>query len=306
MVRRNFLSIALISSFGILCRPISALNRFSAIRPKVKWGVAIITWKDEYLSAFEDLSKLNVKGIQIRGNVFEKYRSKPKELVTILNKFQLKAPILSGGNLPVDGSERQDVIDSFVSMADFVQKIGGKYLQVTTMARDAYPPGNDSLLKLSKSLNVIGELVKKKGVSLLLHNHMHQVCQNPNELDFVLKNTNPDFVGLLLDVAHYTQAGGNPSEAILKYKDRLELLHIKDLLSPKPGYKGKLDYNYQFVELGKGNKINFVDLLSSLQKIKFRGWCMIELDSVPESNVTPIEATKTSLDYLSKTFSYTF
>lgn len=306
MIRRDFLVKSALGGLGLTALPKLVLGEEAGLYPKVKWGIAIITWNDGYLTAFEEISKLGIKGIQIRGNVFESYKAKPAELVQILDKYNLKAPILSGGNVPFNGSEDQSVIDKFMAMATFVKQIGGKYLQATTASRDAYPPGADKLKKLAKSLNVIGEAVKAKGIRLLLHNHMHQLCQSPQEIDMVLKNTDPESVGFLLDVAHYAQAGGNPAEAIVTYKKRLELLHIKDLLQPKPGHKGKEEYNYQFVELGKGNQIQLDEILKSLKSIRFKGWCMIELDSVPNPATTPLQATKTSLDFLQAKFGYSF
>jgi inosose dehydratase len=78
------------------------------------------------------------------------------------------------------------------------------------------------------------------------------------------------------------------------------------LLSPKPGPSGNPSYNYQFVELGKGNKINLPSVFAALKTVKFKGWCMIELDSVPNPAMTPLQATQVSLDYLKKTFGYSF
>jgi inosose dehydratase len=306
MDRRDFLgsvglfSIACFSDSGFL------FAKDFPPHPKVKWGVAIIPWKDNFMASFPEVSGLGIGGVQIRGNVFERFKLKPEEFKELLKQYQLKAPILSGGDVPFDGGSDAGILSRFEEMADFLKAYGGKYLQVTTQKRDSYPPGKDKLLKLADSLNLIGESVRKKGVKLLLHNHMHQFCQSPAEVEILLNSTQPENVGFLLDIAHYAQAGGLPEDAIIIYKKRLELVHVKDLLSPKPGVSGNPHFNYQFVELGKGNKINLPAVFAALKTIKFKGWCMIELDSVPNPSNSPLQATQVSLDYLTSNFGYSF
>jgi inosose dehydratase len=275
-------------------------------KPKVKWGIALITWGNEYEKGLQEIGDLGVEGVQIRKNVFEGYKNKPDSLKTKLKKLGIKALILSGGNVAPDPAKRKDQVAAFVEMARFVKAIGGKFLQATTRDRDAYPPGKDKLLQTAEALNEIGKAVEETGVKLLLHNHMHQLCETPQELDILMENTNPDVVGLLLDVAHYAQGGGNPAEAISKYKKRLNLLHIKDVLAPKPNHQGPMKYNYQFVELGQGNKMDWKNLFGALKEAKFKGWCIIELDAVPNPASNPKEASQKSLEFLKKEFGYSF
>lgn len=300
--RRSFIKKSAFAGLATLGAAHMPFPLWAEAGPKARWGVAIITWKDDYTKAFEEIASLGVKGIQVRGNVFEAYRAKPKELKAKLKSLGLKAPILSGGNIPADLGNQAQTLEKFLAMADFVSAIGGDFLQVTTQGRDAYPPGKDKLLAIAQSINLLGEKTKEKGVRLLLHNHMHQICQSPEETDTILSATDPRYCGLLLDIAHYAQAGGNPADAIRKYKKRLELLHIKDLLAPKPGHTGKKDHNYQFVELGKGNKIDIPGVLAALADIRFKGWCMIELDEVPRPDSQALDCTRTSLDYLKARF----
>jgi len=305
MNRRLFIERVTLGLSSYLVLPNLAFAN-SKIRPKVKWGIATITWGDTYLKGIEEIGTLGVKGIQIRGNAYQAFKEKPEELKVICKKYKLEIPILSGGDVNPDPKMFEEQKKKFEEMARFVKSVGGTYLQATTSKRDSYPPGKEKLSALAATLNQIGEAVKKEGVELLLHNHMHQLCQSPEEISQVLAETDPEKVGFLLDIAHYSQAGGSPSEAILKYRKRIKLLHIKDVLVPKPNHNGREIYNYQFVELGKGNKINMPEVMTSLKKIGFKGWGMIELDSVPNPKESALEATKTSLEYLKSNFGYTF
>jgi inosose dehydratase len=304
MNRRLFFSSGLLLTLAFVFASFLLSN--DSPKPKVKWGIALITWGAEYEKGLEESAGFGVKGVQIRKNVFDAYKAKPAEFKIKLKKLGIKAPVLSGGNIDGDPAKRQAQVQQFVEMAQFVKSIGGEYLQATTRERDAYPPGKDKLLQLAEAINEIGKAVKETGVKLLLHNHMHQFCETPEELKILMDNTNPEWVGLLLDVAHFAQGGGNPSEAIKTYKKRLQLLHIKDVISPKTNHQGPQKYNYQFVELGKGNQIQWKPLMASLKEVGFKGWCLIELDAVPDPKSNPKEATQVSLDFLSREFGYQF
>jgi len=58
---------------------------------------------------------------------------------------------------------------------------------------------------------------------------MGSLSERPEELDQIMSASDPRYVKLELDIAHYLQGGGDPVKAIEKYSDRLLFLHIKDV-----------------------------------------------------------------------------
>lgn len=74
--------------------------------------------------------------------------------------------------------------------------------------------------------------------------------------------------------------------AIRKYADRLLFRHIKDLRQPQ-----------QFVELGRGS-VDLRGVFAALREVKFGGWVVVELDSVPDKGGTPKESAEISKRYL--------
>jgi inosose dehydratase len=102
--------------------------------------------------------------------------------------------------------------------------------------------------------------------------------------------SDPRFVKLELDIAHYFQGGGDPVKAIEKFSDRLLFLHIKDVEQVSKSV-------YRFVELGRG-LVDVPAVFGSLGKTGFRGWAVIELDEVPENAHSPKEAAAANKEYL--------
>ncbi len=275
-------------------------------KPKVKWGISLALWKDSFETGFQEAASLGLRAVQPGMNVYEAYKNKPGELKSKLKKAGLKMPVFSGGQIDGDPARRQSQIQELTEIARFVKSAGGKYLQVGTSQRNAYPPGKDKLIQLAQALSEIAEALEKTGIKLLLHPQMYQMCESPEELKIVIDNTKPELVGLVLDAGHFALAGGNPAEAVSLYKNRIKLVHIQDVVSPFPGHQGSKKSNYRFVEAGKGNKISWPDFFKVLKQNGFRGWCMIETDAPADRKSTPKQISQNSLGYLSQTFGYRF
>jgi inosose dehydratase len=127
------------------------------------------------------------------------------------------------------------------------------------------------------------------------HNHMRSLGEAPDEVDALMDATDPRYVKLLLDVAHYAQGGGDPVKAIEKHHQRILFLHIKDVENVTP--KDESSSNYRFVELGRG-RVDLPAVFAALNKVSFEGWAIVELDSVPDKSRTPKESAIISKTYI--------
>lgn len=165
-------------------------------------------------------------------------------------------------------------------------------------------PTEAELVRLAQVMNEIGKRTKEIGIQTTYHNHMNQFGETPEEVETLVKNMNPAYAKLLLDVAHYFQGGGNPAEAVLKYKDVIHAFHIKDVEAPVKGQESNLK-SYKFVELGQG-KVDLVAVFKNIDQIKFKGWAIVELDSVPDKARTPLQCGEISRNFLSDKIGYQF
>jgi inosose dehydratase len=121
---------------------------------------------------------------------------------------------------------------------------------------------------------------------------MTSVGQPPEAIDAILEASDPNYVFLELDVAHYLQGGGDPAAAIRKYGRRILFMHFKDVKNAATGS------GYEWEELGKG-RVDFPAVFAALDAIQVRGWGIVELDRVPSGQeLSPKEANAVSLRYL--------
>ena len=264
----------------------------------IQFGYASITWGGNDLQAIKDISELGFRGIQLRSNILKDYGERPQALRELLDQHKLELVALSSGGVGIAPGTEADEIAKHVRNAQFVRDAGGRYLQVTDSARTKgrKPMASD----FNQLVQVLTEISKRSidlGVPLGYHNHMNSLGEAPDEVDRIMDAVDRRYVKLELDIAHYKQGGGDPARAIRQYHDRLLFLHIKDVESPVPGATGDLSRSYRFVELGRGN-VNLPAVFQALKEIKFRGWAVIELDSVPDKSRTPKESALISKKYL--------
>jgi len=263
---------------------------------RIRFGYAAITWGGNDLQAIKDISGVGFRGIQIRSNVLKDFGDKPKALAEILKQHQLTFVALSGGGPRNDEYVAAEEIATQVKHATFLRDAGGLYLQMTDSARpkDRKPESRD-FKALGRLLTDIGKRTSDLGIPVAYHNHMRSLGEAPDEVDALMDATDPKYVKLLLDVAHYAQGGGDPVKAIRKHHDRILFLHIKDVETIAPSNESTS--NYRFVELGRG-RVDLPAVFAALGAVNFRGWAIVELDSVPDKARTPIESALISRKYI--------
>jgi inosose dehydratase len=291
--RREFLSRLGLTALTL---PVLSWAEAAAISvPGLKLGYSAITWGGNDVLAIQEIAALGFKGIQLRSNVLKEYGSKPEELLALLKKHKLELVMFSGGNANINTGNDQAVIENLVKTARFVKALGGKDIQITNSSRPKTgAPSTQDLQAYGKLLNEIGKQTLAFGVQVNYHNHMHQLGETPQEVEVILASCDPENVKLELDVAHYHQGGGNPAEAVRKYRSRLHALHLKDV-RPKTGTTDARPYT--FVELGQG-QVDLPGVFKALQQIKFKGWGIVELDSVPDKSKTPRQCAEITKAYL--------
>nr|WP_121274286.1 sugar phosphate isomerase/epimerase [Pedobacter schmidteae] len=292
--RRSFLAqIGLLSATPLL----ASTDLLAAALPAsgIQYGYAAITWGNNIRQSIQDISSLGFKGIQLRANAYTEFGKKPDELISLLKDAKLKLAMYSSGNANINTGNDEAEIAKHVESARFVKILGGKSIQLTNSSRPKTGAvANEDLIKYAKLMNEIGKRTAAIGIKTTYHNHMGQLGQTPEEVDVILQHSDPKNVKLLLDIAHYQQGGGDPVAAILKYKDRLDCLHIKDVKDTGDA-KG-----YVFVELGQG-RVNLRSVFATLKTINYNGYAIVELDAVPVKGRTPLQSGQITKDYLKNT-----
>jgi inosose dehydratase len=272
--------------------------RLVAAPGDIQFGYAAITWQGQDRQAIEDVSAVGFKGIQLRTSALPEFGDKPAALKELLAKHRLTMVAFSSGNVRIDLQFEAEDIATHMKHARFVRDVGGLFLQLTDTRPKRELTAAD-YQRLGRLMTEIGKRTADIGIPVAYHNHMNNIGERPEEVDRVLDATDPRYVKVLLDIAHYQQGGGDPMRAVRKFSDRILFLHIKDVQSPLPGNTGDPMRSYRFVELGRG-KVDIKSVFTALNEVKFRGWAIVELDAVPDKARTPKASAIIARTYLEK------
>jgi inosose dehydratase len=259
---------------------------------EIRLGCAALTWGDNAANAISDIAADGFAGIQLRAPTLDQIPD-PHALRDLLAQHKLTFVALSSGSTSLDPAERQKQLETHVAHARYVHEAGGLYMQlISANAKPGQTFSADQYKLQGEIFTEIGKRAADDGIKLGFHNHMNSIGQPPEAVDAILEASDPNYVYLLLDVAHYLQGGGDPAAAIHKYSKRILFVHFKDV-------KNSDNANgYEWVELGKG-RVDFPGVIAALHDVHFRGWGVVELDSVPKGDpLTPKEANAASLQYL--------
>ena len=291
--RREFVRSTALTAAAIATTDV---RRLIAAPGDIQFGYAAITWQGQDRQAIEDVSAVGFKGIQLRTSALPEFGDKPAALKELLAKHRLTMVAFSSGNVRIDPQFEAEDLATHLKHARFVRDVGGLYLQLTdTRPKRALVAADYQ--RLGKLMTEIGKRTADLGIPVAYHNHMNNIGERPEEVDRVLEATDPRFVKVLFDIAHYQQGGGDPVRAVRKFADRILFLHIKDVQSPLPGNTGDPMRSYRFVEIGRG-KVDVKGVFAALNEVKFRGWAIVELDAVPDKARSPKDSAVIARQYL--------
>ncbi len=89
----------------------------------------------------------------------------------------------------------------------------------------------DDAKKAVADFNRAGKILKDNGITLCYHDHGYEFGPygDGTFLDYIIQNTNPEYVSFEMDIMWTFHGGGDPAKLLYKYKDRWKMLHLKDI-----------------------------------------------------------------------------
>ena len=158
-----------------------------------------------------------------------------------------------GISIPSTGTGFEQLEENPQAVADRVKALGAKYVMC------AWIPHNGDFTKANadraiKAFNEGGKVLKENGIIFKYHVHGYefQPYGNGTLLDYIIENTNPEYVSLQMDVMWTHFGGGDPVALLKKYGNRWVSLHLKDFRKGAPKDMTGLTGPENDVPLGTG------------------------------------------------------
>src|SRR6186997_3445304 len=233
-----------------------------------KMGIASYTFRKLSLDdTIKAMQRLNLKYISIK-DFHLALTSTTAERQAAMQKLKAAGiTALSCGNITMQNDEK-DIRRAF----DYAKDCG-----MPTIVCSPHPD----------SMSILDKMVKEYDIKLAIHNHgpEDKKFPSPNDVYKAVQNFDKR-IGLCIDVGHTARAKVNPAESIVKYKDRLYDLHLKDI--------NTTEANGKTIEAGRG-VLDLPAILGALQKIKYPYLVSIEYE---EWENDPLPSVSETVGYI--------
>lgn len=124
-------------------------------------------------------------------------------------------------------------------------------------------------------------IVRRAGFEPTFHHHAGTFVESPAEIDRFLAHVD---VGLTLDTGHLFIAGGDPVEAVERWGERINHLHLKDVdltelrrVLALGGGMNEVWSSGSFVAFGRGD-IDLRAVMTAMDERDYDGWIVVEQD----------------------------
>jgi inosose dehydratase len=142
---------------------------------------------------------------------------------------------------------------------------------------------------------IAGTVRHHTGLRSVFHHHCAGFIETPDELERLMRLTDPALVGLCFDTGHYRFGGGDPLLGLMQFRERIWHVHFKDC-SPEVHRQSRAkEWDYFeslkhgiFCELGAGD-VDFASIVSELRRTHYQGWIVVEQEV--------LAGTRTPRDY---------
>jgi len=136
-----------------------------------------------------------------------------------------------GIRIPSTGAGYEDLVNKIDSVVWRAKTLGAKYVMC------AWIPHQDNVLtfenakKAVEDFNKAGKILKENGLTFCYHAHGYefQRYEDGTLLDYMFKNTNPEYVSFQMDIFWIQFGGGDPVALLKKYGSRWKMMHLKDM-----------------------------------------------------------------------------
>lgn len=246
-------------------------------------GLQLFSLRDDIVKDFDTTIKAvaDMGYRQVEAANYDKgrfYGFSPLEYKTKIEDAGLTSLSSHTGYIPANVNEliSPQVVNWWKECIAAHKEAGVKYLVIPAMP---HPQSLNDLKAVCEFFNKIGKQCKESGIKLGYHNHASEFSKIGDQVmyDFMLENTDPEYVFFEMDIYWTVIGGQGPVEYFKRYPGRFKLLHVKDRK-----------------ELGQSGLVDFQSVFNNANVAGVEGLIV----EVEQYSYSPIESVKKSFDYL--------
>ena len=194
-----------------------------------------------------------------------------------------------GIRIPATGTGYEQLVKDPPAVADRAKILGAQYVMCAWIPHKNGSFNLENAKKAVEDFNRAGKVLKENGLTFCYHVHGYEFWPHENGtlLDYLIQNSDPDYVSFEMDVLWTQFGGGDPVKLLKKYGDRWKLMHLKDLRKGVNKDLTGLTSPENDVPLGTG-EIDIPAILKQAKKVGIRHYFIEDesskvMEQVPQS-----------------------
>ena len=180
--------------------------------------------------------------------------------------------------------------DDIAAVIDEHQRWECKHVAVGSMPRHFIEAGEEGIRQFAAQAAEVGRSLHEAGLTFSYHNHSFEFIRYGDKcgLEILFDETDPRYVQAELDTYWIQFGGGDVCDWIVRLKDRMPVIHLKDMAT--------VSWREQVMkEVGEGN-LNWPGILDACREANVE-WYAVEQDTCPGD---PFESLAISYRNLAK------
>jgi inosose dehydratase len=272
----------------------------------MKIGHTGITWgiPGDVEAAYRDTAELGYMSFETFAFTIIEWNGKPGGYRALVERYGIPTSAAYCYKEWVDPTKAEQDLDEARREADAAREIGASALVLQGGSRPEGGLDTASMGRLAEALNRIGEYCREIGLSASLHPHTGTAVESREDIDAIMRLTDPQFMGFAPDTGQIAKGGSDIVEVLTTYRDRIAHVHLKD-------WNGTFERDANGKEIDHSGYVNYEPVgngvlpMPEILRILGEGepdyWVNVELDGTSRAPRTPREAAAMSRNYLGET-----
>ena len=231
-----------------------------------KIGIQIMVLKDEVdtLGAYEVFRRLKEIGCNcVEMSQVTMNEENVAEIKRACKDFDMEICAISATVQDESSIYAESIVAGYDKIVADARELGVDYIRLGSMP-GGYEGSYGEIAKFAHKAEAYADRLEKDGFKLYFHNHHREFTKYDNMYVMDIIKKEAPKLGFEIDIFWVQRGGENPLEFIKGYKNRLDLLHIKDYKIADPSTE-VVDEEYRkalpelfadvvrFAEIGEGN-----------------------------------------------------
>lgn len=282
---------------------------------RIKLGIAPINWCNDddpelgkEISFEQCISEMSAAGY-VGTELGNKYPRDVSILKKALTEHGLQLSSAWFSTFFTEPDQYEHTLSRFMDHLSFMRAMGASFINVCECGhaiqgteRPILSPHKPEFSAeqwemLIQGLHAMGRIAHDFDMQLVYHYHAGTGVFYEHEIDYLMANTSPQLVSLLLDTGHAAFADIDSLNLINKYKERILYVHLKDIRIEVLDKVKNEHMNFMdavragvFTVPGDG-ALEFAPIINMMQKNQYSGWMIVEAEQDP-AKAPPLEYAK--------------